>query len=231
MNFSRQERIFDPKRVEGVRFHFIGLGAAGSAALLSCAKLGIRRFVLWDPDIVTPENVPTQLLYDHVDVSLDLPKVEAAKKKVLAINPEAEVRIHQRHFSVRNALDGFVISGVDSITVREMVWRAVVRQHHRIALYIDQRLAGEYFTLLTVDPSRADERRSYKKDHLFPQDEAAVDPCGATGIIHPALLQAALVAGQIVRVIRGEEYYRLILGSLSRPQNIQFISPAIWQDS
>lgn len=88
----------------------IGVGSGGSIATLYLSMVGVRRFILVDPDILEEHNV--------VRHALDLryvgrPKVEGMKDLILQRNPTAEVSAHQS--KVAEVLDS--LSGADLVLV------------------------------------------------------------------------------------------------------------------
>lgn len=67
----------------------IGLGGVGGTALEALARSGLKKFVLIDFDKVDETNLNRQVLYTKDDVGRN--KVEAAKDRLLKINPEFEI--------------------------------------------------------------------------------------------------------------------------------------------
>lgn len=75
-------------RLVGVHVVMVGLGSLGSVVAQALARAGVRRFTLFDPDIMRIENVcrHTASLRD-----LHRPKVEVVRDQILAVSPSAEV--------------------------------------------------------------------------------------------------------------------------------------------
>jgi hypothetical protein len=74
-----------------------GLGASTAVA---AARMGFQHFVLIDGDTVDAHNLNRQF-YDFEDVGM--PKVQALKKHLLRINPEAQVEAVQANLDQDNA--------------------------------------------------------------------------------------------------------------------------------
>jgi len=70
----------------------IGTGGGGSAAALYAGAMGIGTLGLLDPDVVELSNLSRQILYSHGD--LGRLKVEAAKERILANNPDIQVNTY-----------------------------------------------------------------------------------------------------------------------------------------
>ena len=95
----------------------IGLGGVGGTALEALVRTGFKHFVLIDFDIVDITNLNRQILYTSEDV--DKLKVEAAKKRVLSINPNCDVttynlKIDEQNIYTLSKID-FIIDAIDDI--------------------------------------------------------------------------------------------------------------------
>lgn len=87
--FARADaRLENATVLRSARVAVIGLGSLGGAVALALAKAGVGRFVLFDPDVVEPENVAR-----HVGgvLTIGIPKVEAVAAAINQVNPDAEV--------------------------------------------------------------------------------------------------------------------------------------------
>ena len=97
----------------------IGLGGVGGTALEALARSGIKKFVLIDFDKVDETNLNRQVLYTKKDIGRN--KVDAAKERLLMINPEFEiktlyVKVEESTLSVLNLSNvDFVIDAIDYI--------------------------------------------------------------------------------------------------------------------
>ena len=92
-----------------------GLGGVGGTALEALARTGFQHFVIIDFDKVDASNLNRQILYTSKDIGRD--KVEAAKERLLAINPEVDVKIFKgkaQEFNFNQKLD-FVVDAIDDV--------------------------------------------------------------------------------------------------------------------
>lgn len=71
------------------RITIVGLGAVGGHAMEALARAGIGHFRLVDFDNIQPSNINRQIL--ALTTNLGKAKVEAAKERILAINPDCTV--------------------------------------------------------------------------------------------------------------------------------------------
>lgn len=64
----------------------VGVGATGAALAGLLARAGVGRLTLIDRDVVEPSNLQRQMLFDEEDARAALPKAEAARRHLLAVN-------------------------------------------------------------------------------------------------------------------------------------------------
>lgn len=176
----------------------IGVGGVGSPVALALAKMGCPRITLYDPDLVEPHNLPNQL-YRLQDVGR--PKVEALAE-ILRLYAPLDVSPVQEAVAGQ-ALEGVVISAVDSMAARTAIWGGSVRFRGSVPLYLDARMGGEVGRVLAVRPADPDQVRAYEAT-LYADEAAVEDPCTAQAIIYNTLGIAALVANQVKRFARDE---------------------------
>jgi len=88
------------EKLKSSRVLIIGTGGGGSAAALYAGAMGIGTLGLVDPDIVELSNLSRQILYSHNDIGRL--KVEAAKERILANNPDIHVNTYPFAADVEN---------------------------------------------------------------------------------------------------------------------------------
>ena len=104
-----------------------GIGAVGGFALEALARSGIGELRLMDFDVITESNINRQLLALHSTVgSL---KTDAARKRVLDINPECTVKAYAEFVSEENyskLFDGadLVLDCIDSLNPKVNLLKA-----------------------------------------------------------------------------------------------------------
>ena len=118
MNLTKSIEYFDPINVKG-KCHIIGCGSVGSTVSALLARLGITRFVLYDFDKVEAHNLANQM-FVHADIKSE--KVDAVKRIITEINPEAETSIEIcREGYTGQKLNGYVFLCVDNIDLRREI--------------------------------------------------------------------------------------------------------------
>ena len=211
-DYSDQTAIFDPTKF-GHKVTVIGCGGIGASTLLTLATLGIPHFDLWDPDIVEPRNVASQLMFRPCDVTR--PKVVVAQETLLSYGVP-EVTIHEGEFHAdehADELDGIVISGVDTMAVRKDIWQAIA-WNPSVALYLDGRIGGEHWQLNSVDPNGLDDIEWYEQFQLFDDADAAPLPCAERAVVYPAVMLGAAMVANITRFQRGLPLEQMLMGDM-----------------
>jgi len=129
--FSREELLIGKeavKKLSKAKVAIFGLGGVGSFVLEGLVRAGIGNFVLIDDDKICLTNMNRQLLATRKTVGKN--KVEIAKERILEINPNANVEIHQDFFmpETQGIIDeslSYIVDAVDTVTAKiELVMRA-----------------------------------------------------------------------------------------------------------
>src|SRR5512138_3563198 len=105
------------KKLKAARVLCIGAGGLGCPLAQYLAAAGVGRLGLVDFDVVDVSNLQRQVLYGTGDVGR--PKVEVARERIRALNPDVEVVTVSERVTSDNALELFrpydvVIDGTDN---------------------------------------------------------------------------------------------------------------------
>lgn len=122
--FERTELLIGKEgidRLKAAKVAIFGMGGVGSYVVEGLARAGIGNFILVDDDKVDITNINRQIIATHKTIGM--PKVEAAKERILEINPDANVEIHEEFFlpTSRDIVDGtvdYVVDAIDTITAK-----------------------------------------------------------------------------------------------------------------
>ena len=117
------------QRLQKARVALFGLGGVGGYTLEALARSGIGHLDLIDNDTVSLSNLNRQLLATHA--TLGMLKVEAARQRVLDINPECTVNTYPVFYTPETA-DWFdfaqydyIVDAIDTVTGKlQLVQRA-----------------------------------------------------------------------------------------------------------
>jgi sulfur-carrier protein adenylyltransferase/sulfurtransferase len=109
------------QRLKDSRALVIGAGGLGSPASLYLAAAGVGVLGIADFDRVELHNLHRQIL--HADADVGRPKVESAARRLTALNPEVEIRIHPEGVQPEQALELFrsydlIVDGTDNFAAR-----------------------------------------------------------------------------------------------------------------
>ncbi len=112
------------KKLKAASILLIGAGGLGSPLGLYLAAAGVGRLGLVDFDVVDFSNLQRQVLHGTPDVGR--PKLQSARDRLKAINPEVQVDLYETKLSSANALDiarpyDIIIDGTDNFPTRYLV--------------------------------------------------------------------------------------------------------------
>ena len=116
-------------KLKAARVLCIGAGGLGSPVALYLAAAGVGTIGVVDFDQVDYSNLQRQIIHGTPDVGRS--KLESAKERLNALNPEVEVVTHEMAVSSQNALELFagydlVVDGTDNFPTRYLVNDACV---------------------------------------------------------------------------------------------------------
>ena len=121
--FSRTELLLGSDAMERLyqaRVAVFGIGGVGGYAVEALARSGIGTLDLFDHDTVSLTNLNRQIIATHTTVGM--PKVEAARQRILSINPNAIVNAHQVFYTPDTADQfdftqyDYIIDAIDTVT-------------------------------------------------------------------------------------------------------------------
>jgi sulfur-carrier protein adenylyltransferase/sulfurtransferase len=112
------------QKLKAAKVLVIGSGGLGSPVLLYLAAAGVGTIGIVDFDVVDDSNLQRQVLFGVDEIGQ--PKVEAAKKRLQALNPHIDIRIYNTQLTSANALDivkdyDVVADGTDNFPTRYLV--------------------------------------------------------------------------------------------------------------
>ena len=118
------------ERLQKARVAVFGIGGVGGYTVEALARAGIGAIDLIDSDTVSVSNINRQIIATHSTVGML--KVEAAKRRVLDINPEARVTTWPVFYNAETADQfdftqyDYIVDAIDTVTGKlALVERAV----------------------------------------------------------------------------------------------------------
>ena len=121
--FSRTELVYGEtamKRIAAARVAVFGIGGVGGYVVEALARSGIGALDLIDNDKVSLSNINRQIIATRKTVGQY--KVDAAKERILDINPDCVVRTYQTFFlpETQDEFDfknyDYVVDAIDTVT-------------------------------------------------------------------------------------------------------------------
>jgi molybdopterin/thiamine biosynthesis adenylyltransferase/rhodanese-related sulfurtransferase/molybdopterin converting factor small subunit len=117
------------RKLKAARVLCVGAGGLGSPVALYLAAAGVGTIGIVDYDVVDLSNLQRQILHTTADIGK--PKLDSAKAKLNAMNPEVKVETYNEPLSSKNALEIFkgydvVLDGTDNFPTRYLVNDACV---------------------------------------------------------------------------------------------------------
>lgn len=122
--FSRSEMLLGKNAINKLNNSTVavfGIGGVGSYIVEALTRSGIGKLILIDGDDVTESNINRQLIADTTTIGIA--KVDAAKKRLLSINPELQI-VTVNEFLTADSdysfIDGcsFVADAIDTVSAK-----------------------------------------------------------------------------------------------------------------
>ena len=108
------------EKLKAARVAVFGIGGVGGYTVEALARSGIGAIDVIDNDTVSISNINRQILATHSTVGM--PKVEAAKRRILDINPDCAVTMHQVFYTPETAPQfdftryDYIVDAIDTVT-------------------------------------------------------------------------------------------------------------------
>ena len=117
------------KKLKQARVLLVGAGGLGAPLGLYLTAAGVGHIGIVDADVVDSSNLQRQVTYTTEDIGV--PKLEATKRRLTALNPYTEITTFETRLSSENALDIFkdydiIVDGTDNFPTRYLVNDACV---------------------------------------------------------------------------------------------------------
>jgi molybdopterin-synthase adenylyltransferase len=191
-----QQKLFDGKVL------IIGAGGLGAPIALYLAAAGVGTLGIADADDVDLSNLQRQVI--HFTPDIGKPKVESAREKMQAINPEVKVVTYREWVSAANIAGiiadyDFIIDGTDNFAAKFLINDACVLagkpySHGGILAFDGQ--------TMTIAPGRS---ACYRCIFPEPPPKDAIPTCSQAGVIG--------VLPGVLGTIQATEAIKFLLGT------------------
>jgi molybdopterin/thiamine biosynthesis adenylyltransferase len=158
----------------------VGAGGLGAPAALYLAAAGIGTLGIIDSDRVDLSNLQRQIIHHTTDLGSE--KVDSAKSKIQAINPDVTVRTYHTRATAENIAElvryhDFVIDGTDNFPAKFLVNDACFFEKIPFSHAGILRFDGQ---LITVLPG---ETTCYRCIFHAPPPDGVVPSCSQAGVL------------------------------------------------
>jgi len=194
------------QKLKKARVLVVGSGGLGSPVLLYLAAAGIGTIGIVDFDVVDDSNLQRQVLFG-VD-AVGQPKVEAAKKRLQALNPHIELKLYNTHLNSHNALDilkdyDVIADGTDNFPTRYLVNDASVLLGKPNVYASIFQFEGQV-SVFNYRPAGGTLGPNYRDLYPTPPPPGLVPSCAEGGVLGvlPGII-GSLQALEVIKVITG----------------------------
>ena len=190
------------RRLKAAKVLCIGAGGLGSPAAMYLAAAGVGTIGIVDFDVVDTSNLQRQLLHGTADVGR--PKLDSARDRLNALNPNVQIETYETALSSANALQLFepydvILDGTDNFPTRYLVNDACVLLGKPNAYGSIFRFEGQASVFATKDGP------CYRCLYPEPPPPGLVPSCAEGGVLG--------VLPGIIGTIQATETIKLILGA------------------
>lgn len=223
--YSRQMRFFGigeagQRRLLDSHVTLCGCGALGTVLANALVRAGVGHLRLVDRDFIETHNLQRQVLFDEHDVAENLPKAEAAARKLNAINSSVHVEPVVTDIDRTNIEElckdaDIILDGTDNFEIRYLINDVAVKLNKP---WVYGGSIGSHGQTMTILPGQTPCLRC-----VF---EAAPNPgeagtCETAGVLSPIV--------NIIASFQVTEAFKILTGKLDRV-NRELIYIDVWEN-
>lgn len=215
-----RQMIFPPlgeagqRRLLAATAVIVGCGATGTALSNQLVRAGVGHVRIIDRDFIELNNLQRQILFDEADIAANLPKAEAAARKLRQVNRDVAVEGIVADVNPGNVLDlladaDVVLDGTDNFTTRFLLNDACL---HLGKPWVYTGVIASYGLTATYIPDRAVSRLAGERAAtgclrcFLPEVPApgTTATCDTAGVIGPAVAMiTAVAAAEAIKLLVG----------------------------
>ena len=194
------------QRLQQSKVLVIGAGGLGCPILQYLAAAGVGHIGIADHDKVSFSNLHRQILFGNEDVGRY--KVEVAKEKIMALNPELELIAWKEQWSQQHCLDHFpdydvIVDATDNFASRYCINDAAVLLGKPLVFGAVSQYEGQaaVFNMLKADGSYS---ANYRDIFPVPPNNGEVLNCSEGGVLGvlPGII-GTLQATEVIKLLTG----------------------------
>jgi adenylyltransferase/sulfurtransferase len=180
-----------------------GCGALGTVLANVLVRAGVGHLRLVDRDFIETSNLQRQVLFDEQDVAENLPKAEAASRKLEAINSSVHVEPVVTDIDRTNILDlvkdaDLILDGTDNFEIRYLINDTAVKLGKP---WVYGGCIGSHGQTMTILPGETPCLRCVFEAAPAPGEAAT---CETAGVLSPIVnIVASLQATEALKILSG----------------------------
>ena len=207
--YSRQVRFpalgeAGQRKLSASRVTICGCGALGTVLANHLVRAGVGHIRIVDRDFIETHNLQRQILFDEQDVADNLPKAEAAARKLRKINSEITIEAVVTDIDHTNILDlvgdaDLILDGTDNFETRYLINDAAVKLDKP---WIFGGVIGSEGQTMTILPGKTPCIRCLIEDSPPP---GMTPTCETAGVLGPAVaVIASFEAVEAIKLLSGD---------------------------
>src|SRR5947199_7122133 len=206
--YSRQMRFYGigeegQRRLLDSHVTLCGCGALGTVLANAMVRAGVGHVRIIDRDFIETNNLQRQILFDEHDVAENLPKAEAAARKLCAINSSVHVEPVVTDIDHTNILElvedaDLILDGTDNFEIRYLINDAAVKLGKP---WVYGGSIGSHGQTMTILPGETPCLRCVFEAGPAPGEAAT---CETAGVLSPIVnIIASFQAAEAFRILTG----------------------------
>ncbi len=208
-------------KLRSARVTLCGCGALGTVLANALVRAGVGHLRLIDRDFIETHNLQRQVLFDEHDVAENLPKAEAAARKLAAINSTVYVEPVVTDVDRTNILElvgdaDLILDGTDNFEIRYLINDAAVKLNKP---WIYGGCIGSHGQTMTILPGETPCLRCVFEAAPAPGEAAT---CETAGVLGPIV--------NIIASYQATEALKILTGRLDRV-NRELLYFDIWENT
>jgi len=208
--YSRQMRFYGvgeagQRRLLASRVTLAGCGALGTVLANVLVRAGVGHVRIIDRDFVETSNLQRQVLFDENDVLENIPKAEAAARKLRAINSAVEVEPVVADIDRTNIVEwcqdaDLILDGTDNFEIRYLINDVAVKLNKP---WVYGGCIGSHGQVMVILPGKTPCLRC-----VFEEAPSAGETgtCETAGVLGPIVnIVASLQATEAIKILIGAD--------------------------
>lgn len=192
------------KKLLDSRVTLVGCGALGTVLANTLVRAGVGHLRLCDRDFIEQNNLQRQVLFDEDDIAAQLPKAEAAARKLRRINPDVTIEadvtdVNRDNVESLTADADLILDGTDNFETRFLINDVAVKTKRP---WVYGAVIGATGLCLPILPHDTPCLRCVF-EHAPPPE---MNPtCDTAGVLGPAVnIVASFQASEAIKILTGQ---------------------------